>query len=327
MSRHLERLLKLDALIRSGHRQTTALLSEAVEVSERTIRNDLAFMRDRFHAPLEFSKSKGFYYTDTEWRLPSISLSQGELFALTLGARMLAAYSGFAYREELSSAIARLSDRLPEQIRVDLQQVADERILFRVGAETNLDPEIWHQLEEACRCQQTVQMTYYTASRSAISDRKLDPYLLHIYRGTNPYLIGYCHQHQAIRWFRVDRIQQLKILEQSFVQDPTFDAKDHLEMIFQHEVGSIPVNVAIWFDAPTAPYIRERRWHPTQELHEHANGAVTLCMTVRGLNDLKRWILGYGKGAVVKNPPELVEMVRQEAEGILREYRKADSEK
>jgi predicted DNA-binding transcriptional regulator YafY len=184
-------------------------------------------MRDRFHAPLEFSKSKGFYYADAEWRLPSVSLSQGELFALTLGARMLAAYSGLAYRQELSSAIARLSERLPEQTWVDLQQVAEERILFRVGAETNLNPEIWQQLEEACRNQKSVQMTYYTASSNLVSDRKLDPYLLHIYRGTNPYLIGYCHKRQEIRWFRVDRIQQLRVLNQSFVQDPTFDAKDH----------------------------------------------------------------------------------------------------
>jgi predicted DNA-binding transcriptional regulator YafY len=182
MSRHLERLLKLDALIRSGHRQTTALLSDQVDVSERTVRNDLTFMRDRFHAPLEFSHSRGFYYTDPEWRLPSISLSQGELFALTLGARMLAAYSGLAYRQELSSAIARLSERLPEQTWVDLQQVAEERILFRVGAESNLNPEIWQQLEEACRNQKSVQMTYYTASSNSVSDRKLDPYLLHICR-------------------------------------------------------------------------------------------------------------------------------------------------
>lgn len=108
MSRHLERLLQLDALLRSGKRQTVARLAEALEVSERTIRSDLAFLRDRFNAPLEFSRQQGHHYTDPEWRLPSISLSRGELFALTLGARMLEAYSGSAYSVELRSAIAQL---------------------------------------------------------------------------------------------------------------------------------------------------------------------------------------------------------------------------
>jgi predicted DNA-binding transcriptional regulator YafY len=320
MTRHLERLLNLDALLRTTQRQTASTLAEALEVSERTVRSDLALLRDRHHAPIEFSRKRGYHYTDLTWRLPSISLSKGELFALTLGARMLEAYAGSVYSQALRSAIAQLAERLPDQTWVDLQQVADEQILFRVGAETHLNPEIWQTIEEACRQQKTVQMTYYTASRNSISDRKLDPYLLHIYRGTNPYVIGYCHKRQEIRWFRVDRIQQLDILPETFVQDPTFDAKDHLEMIFQHEVGTVPVNVAIWFDVRTAPYIRERRWHPTQELQEHSDGSLTLRMTVRGLNDLKRWVLGYGKGAVVKGPPELVELVKAEVVGMEEQY-------
>ncbi len=320
VSRHLERLLQIDARLRTEQRQTVPSLAEALEVSDRTIRSDLAFLRDRFNAPLEFSRKQGHYYTDPQWRLPSISLSQGELFALTLGARMLEAYAGSTYAEELRSSILRLTERLPEQTWVDLQQIADERIIFRAGAETYFDPEIWSQLVEASRTSRQVWMRYFTASRNTESERVLDPYLLHIYRGTNPYLIGFCHKRQDIRWFRVDRIQELQVLEEKFIRDPNFNAKEHLDKIFQHEVGGIPVPVAIWFDAPTAPYVRERRWHPTQEIQEHPDGSLTLRLVVGGLNDLKRWVLGYGKGAVVKEPPELVEMMREEVEGMNRHY-------
>jgi predicted DNA-binding transcriptional regulator YafY len=320
MSRHLERLLRLDTLLRSGQRQTAGSLAEALEVSERTVRNDVAFLRDRYHAPVESTKARGYYYSEPQWRLPSILLSQGELFALTLGARMLAACAGSAYGPALQSAIAQLAERLPEQSWVDLQQVAEERILFRQGPGIDLDPEVWHGLEEACRRRRSVRMTYYTASSNSTGDRTLDPYLLHIYRGTNPYVIGFCHARQEIRWFRVDRIRRLAVLEDVFVPDSSFDAKDHLEMIFQHEVGAVPVDVVIWFDARTAPYIRERRWHGTQTLQEHPDGAVTLRMTVRGLNDLKRWVLGYGQGARVEGPPELVVLVRAELEGMNKLY-------
>jgi predicted DNA-binding transcriptional regulator YafY len=91
-------------------------------------------------------------------------------------------------------------------------------------------------------------------------------------------------------------------------------------MIFQHEVGGVPVTVRIWFDAKTAPYIRERRWHSTQELHEHEDGAVTLQMVVRGLNDVKRWVLGYGQGAIVREPPELRKMVSSEIMKMYKNY-------
>ncbi len=204
MSRHLERLLQIDTLLRSGQRQTADSLGAFTEVSERTIRSDIAFLRDRYHAPISFNRIKGYYYTDPTWRLPTIILSQGELFALTLGARMLEAYAGSAYALNLRSAIARLGERLPEQTWVDLQQLAEDRILFRGGAEIDLDPVVWHRLEDACQTRKTVQMTYYTASRDAVSERALDPYVLHIYRGTNPYVIGYRHKRQEIRWFGCD---------------------------------------------------------------------------------------------------------------------------
>jgi predicted DNA-binding transcriptional regulator YafY len=320
MLRQQERILQLDTFLRNHERTTAQFLADRLEVSERTVRADIEFLKNRLNAPIKFSRSKGFHYEDLDWRLSTVPLTQGELFALTLGARMLQAYSGTAYQQELATAIAQLSQRLPTQTWVDLQQLSEERILFRSGVETDLNPELWRTLEEACRQQRSVQMTYYTASRDAKSDRKFDPYLLHIYRGTNPYAIGYCHNRQAIRWFRVDRVQQLEILGESFVRDPTFDAKSHLEMIFQHEVGSKTVEVAIWFDGATAPYIRERRWHPTQTLEEHPNGSVTLRMKVKGLNDLKRWVLGYGKGAIVQGPPELVALVKDELAGMARSY-------
>ena len=151
MSRRLERLLTIDQLLRSGKRITQGILTEHLEVKERTVRNDLHFLRDRYFAPLEYDQSgKRWYYTDPNWRLPSISLSQGELFALTLGAKMLESYVGSAYEKELRSLIERLSERLPEQTWVNLHRLADERIIFRPGAEMlNLSPEIWQQLLDA----------------------------------------------------------------------------------------------------------------------------------------------------------------------------------
>jgi hypothetical protein len=70
--------------------------------------------------------------------------------------------------------------------------------------------------------------------------------------------------------------------------------------------------VAIWFDAQTAPYIRERQWHPSQQIEEHGGGALTLRLMVRGLNKVKRWVLFYGKGAIALEPTALVEMIQAE---------------
>lgn len=321
MSRRLKRLLDLDALLRCRSRQTHYSLAIAIEVSDRTIRNDIAFLRDRYHAPLEYQKDKGWHYTDPDWRLPSISLSQGELFALILGAKMLETYAGSSYIDELRSAIARLSERLPEATWVDLQQIADERILFRSGAEIlNFNPQIWENLVTATRKSQKVWMSYYAATSNSKSERIVDPYFLDIYRGTNPYLIAFCNLRQSFRDFRIDRIEELKVLDAKFERNPSFNAKEYMKQRFQYESGDRTFEIEIWFNAATAPFIRERRWHSSQVLVEHSDGSLTLKLQVSGLNDLKRWVLGYGKGAIVLNPPELVELVREEIEATNSNY-------
>ena len=98
---------------------------------------------------------------------------------------MLEACAGSAYAVELRSAVSRLAERLPDEPWVDLQQVADERIIFGArGQKPTSIPIIWHRLEECLPESKQVWMRYYTASRDADSERVLDPpYLLHIYRG------------------------------------------------------------------------------------------------------------------------------------------------
>ncbi len=319
MTRQLERLLKLDYLLRTSTRPTTADLMAELEVKERTVRNDIAFLRDRFDAPIAYDRKRGFHYTAPDWRLPTIPLTQGELFALTLGARMLEAYIGQGYQSVLRSAIGQLAQRLPEQTWVDLQSLVDDRIAFKSGASVQLDGQIWQQVEEACRTRHRIWIRYFVPDRNEITERQCDPYLIYLCRG-NPYLISYCCLRQDIRWFRIDRIQVLKVLDETFDINADFDPKQYFTKIFQFEVGGEPQQVAIWFDTSVANYIRERLWHNSQTIEEHPDGSLTLNLTVSGMNDVKRWVLGYGKATRVLAPPQLVKSLQQEVEGMFNQY-------
>jgi predicted DNA-binding transcriptional regulator YafY len=97
---------------------------------------------------------------------------------------MLSAYAGSAYGAELRSAIEQLARRLPEQTWVDLQQLAEEQVLLRLGAELDLDPQVWQVLEQACQQKRRVWMRYGTPGKP-VSERVLDPYVLHFSRN-NP---------------------------------------------------------------------------------------------------------------------------------------------
>lgn len=316
----IERLIKIDDLIRSRTRHTAGSIAETLEVSERTVWSDIETLKTYFEAPLEFELKQGYYYTDTHWRLPTIALSQGELFALTLGAKALEAYAGTAYESDLTSAIQRLAERLPERVWVDLQQLADERISFRSGAELlNLDPYIYQDLLEAWRTSRQLWMRYYTANRDDETERVVYPYFVDIYRGTNPCLIAFCTLRQKFRDFRLDRIREYRLLNQTFERDPQFNLQEYRKNCFQMEQGDRLYELVIRFSSKAAPFIRERRWHLSQVIDEHADGSLTLRMEVGGLQEVKRWVLGYGKEALAKSPPELVELLREETKVMARQ--------
>ncbi len=318
-SRQLERFLHIDELLRQESRYTQGDLARACEVSQRQIREDLNFLRDRYDAPLVYNRKQGWHYTDLTWRLPSISLSQGELLALMTASQTLSGYGG-VYQKELRSALDQLGKRLPEQSRIDLQQLAHERMIFAPGASLSLDPEIWCTAVTATQTSRRLWMRYFTASRRRETEREFDPYVIHISRVNTIYLIGYCHWRQEIRSFRLDRIREIRLLDTPFERDPTFDAREYLSQIFQAEVGDNPCEVVIDFDAQTTPFVKERQWHSSQEIELHSDGSMTLRLTVTGLNEIKRWLLGYGSGAIARHPPELVKMLQDETDVMARQY-------
>ena len=67
-----------------------------------------------------------------------------------------------------------------------------------------------------------------------------------------------------------------------------------------------------------ADYIREKKWHESQQLRELKGGGVELRLKLSSLAEVGRWVLSWGGDAVVVRPAELAESVKQAAQRILR---------
>ena len=83
--------------------------------------------------------------------------------------------------------------------------------------------------------------------------------------------------------------------------------------------------IRIQFNEFVADYIREKKWHPSQQLVELHNGGVELQLKLSSLVEVQRWILGWADSATVLEPPELAAAVRTSARRILENYSPSDS--
>jgi predicted DNA-binding transcriptional regulator YafY len=75
--------------------------------------------------------------------------------------------------------------------------------------------------------------------------------------------------------------------------------------------------VILHFNARAADYIREKKWHESQELRELKNGELELKMKLSSLREVERWVLSWGGEAKVIKPRALAESVKAAAQKIL----------
>jgi len=308
----LHRIVHIHQQLRAGRYPNVPRLAALFEVNERTVRRDLQYLREMCNAPLEFDhQRRGFYYAE-DFELPPMRLSEGELLALFVGARILAEYQGTPFSQPLSSALAKLAQFAPGTITVDLQAVS-EVVSFQVEplrGEAEAVARAFRQLEQAIVERRRVLVEYYSAYRDEITLRRFDPYCLRNSGGVW-YVIGHCREREALRTFALDRILTLELLEDRFEVPESFDLRRYLETAWRTEVGE-PVPVAVRFDAYQARWIRGKRWHPSQQVEETPDGGVIVRFIVGGLGELKRWVLQFGGHAEVLEPEWLRAQVAQE---------------
>lgn len=320
MSSKLDRIVQMDALIRGGSYPNVALFRERFEVGERTVHEDLAFLRDRLCAPLKYHRSRcGYYYTDTAWSLPTVWISEGEALAFFLSVELTRRYLGTSFEEPLRRTMGQLAQWMPEQVRVDLGQLV-QHYTFQAGGTASADPLLLVALNEAIHERWRVDMVYFTKSRGERNQRVIDPHHLYNVRG-DWQVIAFDHLRQQFRNFAVNSIESWTVLKQErFNRDTNFSPEVYLGQGFLAEHGDTVVEVVVWFDVYQARYVRDRQWHMTQQLEEHADGSLTLRFRTGALGEVRRWVLGYGNHAEVVAPAHLRADVAAEVAAMAARY-------
>lgn len=321
MSLRLERMMGIDAKIRSKQYPSIQTFMEMFEVSERTIHADLAFLRDRLKAPLVYSRTNGgYYYSDLTWNLPTLMMSEGEILAFFLSVELARRYLGTSFEAPLRKTVEHIATMLPEQHRIELSELA-QNYTFQAGAISSSDPALLSELFEAMHQCWPVKISYFTASRGERNQRIIEPYHLYNVRG-DWQVIAFDHLRQQPRNFAVSRIEAWEVLKQQrFKRDPSFSPTSYLSTAFLAERGEQNHTITIWFDAYQANYIRGRTIHASQIIEEHDDGSLILHFESGALDEIKRWVMSFGRHALVKQPLELALEIEAELNEMLKIYR------
>jgi predicted DNA-binding transcriptional regulator YafY len=310
-------MLQIHQALQSGSYPNASTLARQLEVCTKSIHRDLEFMRDRLELPIQYdSKRFGFYYTEPVQAFPTLQITEGELFALVVAERALQQYRGTSFEKPLLSALQKMEQSLPETISLSLTDV-EQTISFRTSTEPILDLSIFDTLAKATTARRQLELTYRKPGQQQSEQRIVDPYHLANING-EWFLFAFDHLRNDLRTFVPTRIKAIRPTGKTFERRRKFSLRERLRGSFGVQSGQGEFDVVLRFHERVADYIREKRWHESQQLRELKGGGVELRLKLSSLGEVGRWVLSWGGDAVVVRPAELAQSVRLAAKSVLR---------
>jgi predicted DNA-binding transcriptional regulator YafY len=316
MANTATRLITLIMLLQRQPNQTAAQLAQTLDVSVRTVQRYIT-MLDEIGIPIYAERGPhGGYALVRGYKMPPLIFTPEEAVAVYLGTSFLEEVWGRLYQEAARGALAKLDNVLPDEQR---REVAWARQALQVVGMNWADPSLsvpyLEQLRDAVHERRRVRMLYRGRNQPQPVQREVDPYTL-VHSWGWPYCIGYCHLRQAIRSFRVDRILDLALQEQTFEEPVDFNLQAYVatDPFFQLKVRS-----RLRFGPESALIALDNRAY-WDSFEEQADGSVVVTFAAPDLEGAASIVLRYGFPATILEPEELRELVRERARAVVAHY-------
>ncbi len=231
------RLLRLLSLLQTPRDWTGTELAQRLEVTTRTVRNDVERLRALGYPVHATRGAVGGYRLGAGASLPPLLLDDEEAIAVTVGLR--SALGSIAGIEETSlRALGKLEQVLPSRLRHRVNALQSYTVAVPADVKApRVSAEVLTTLVAACRDHERLRFGY-RAHDGSTSTRLVEPYRL-VSWGRRWYLVAWDTERHDWRTFRVDRVEPYK------PTGPRFAPRD-----FPHEdvaaYVSRGVSVATW---------------------------------------------------------------------------------
>lgn len=316
----------MDRLLRERRVVPIADFLAVLEVSRATFKRDMAYLKERMHAPIAWDREAGGYClvapdrNAPRYELPGLWFNASEVHALLTMQQLLRELEPGLLSPHVAPLIARLKKLLAGE---DLPaEEIEKRIRVIRMASRVVKQEFFALAATAVLTRRQLKLTYRARYNDAVSERTVSPQRLVYYRG-NWYLDAWCHARKDLRSFALDRIEALARLEGKArdVADAELDAV--LAAGYGIYSGSTLTWAALRFTPGAARWVSAENWHPKQRAGHASDGSYLLEVPYSDDRELVMDILKYGADVEVIAPEALREKVRARIAAALAVYPKA----
>lgn len=319
----MERIYRIDQLLAGRTAVPRAELQEKLGVSWATLKRDLAYMKDRLHAPIVFDRDLGGYRFEREgqrigpqYELPGLWFSAEEIHALLTMQHLLANLdTGGLLGPHIQPLLARLSGLLGSADN-PAEEVKKRIRIETVGAR-RFHLSHFQAVGSALLRRKRMFIRYHARGTDQETEREISPQRLIYYRD-NWYLDAWCHLREDLRAFSLDAIRAADILEKKAKEV----SEKRLDQVLGSGYGIFSGDNVTWatlrFTPERARWVAAEKWHPDQVGRVLEDGGYELRVPYTDDRELMMDILKFGSDCRVVAPDELRMRILDECRSVLR---------
>lgn len=300
----LSRLLAIITLLLNNDKMTAKQLATRFEVTERTIIRDMNVINEAGIPVISYQGYEGGYGVYEGYKLDHSILTGDEIDVLLSSMRGIDKAMSNAH---MKNVIAKLENLTSVQ--------TDDTFLVDFNSwDSEFDKRIYGDFNNAILKRNNIRITYAGVNGEK-TVRVVEPHLLGIKQGYW-YLYAYCVNKEAFRLFKANRIMDYTCLKDSFERKP-FNNEDVFGVFDPKEEM---IDAVIEFDSSVRGLIYDLI--PRAKLIETDEGRLRFEARLTFGPWLRTELLKFGSKCEVIKPQALIDILKEEAEAMLKSYKK-----
>lgn len=316
MSRLVNRTARLrqieELLLLSPAGLSATKLASQLSVNRRTVYRDIDFLSEQ---GVPIWQAEGRFGLNRTRYLATVHLSYQEAIALVLAGLLLSRILD-ERNPHVSAALRRLATTLPDFPAAHLKRAA-ERV--EANRYNSVQVAILETIAEGWGSGRKVKIGYRSPKSGELRYRVIAPYALEP-TASGIYVICQDKWADAIRTFKMARLESAQLTDETYSIPPDFDPEVHLANSWGIMSGEEVSEVVLRFTEAARPFVVERQWHPSQQIEDIPEGGCLMRVHVSEPLEMQPWIRSWGAQVEVLAPEWLRERIAEELRQAAEKY-------
>ncbi len=292
-------------------------IAERFEISKRTVYRDIRALEEA-GVPIGAEAGKGYFICEGYY-LPPVMFTKKEAVAMLLAGKFIEKLTDEGTTIDYQSALYKIRSVLSTGDKEFISELGDyiDIKLISSFADENKRCNFLGEIQNALVHQKILRIDYSSYYKEEYTKGRLIEPIGLCYYGLSWHLISFCKLRNDYRDFRIDRIQQLTVTEQSYERKE----RDSMDEYFKNFINSNElIEIIVRFDKKVYDELRTQKYYYGFIQQTELENKVEMVFLNDSFDYIGRWLLRFGNNAEIIKPNGLIHVMKKLASEICEHY-------